>query len=112
MSKRQELIEKYTAALEKIGMDVDEELLTAVTIACGPSIYNADSSTVSATSEGEMLTVQNNFCTKKLGIADEAAAKAAVEKAVDAYGRSNTNKYRAVLYYIITKQQGKESVFA
>jgi len=47
MSKRQELIEKYADALRKIGMDVDTDLLTAVTIACGPSIYNSDSSSVS-----------------------------------------------------------------
>ena len=112
MSKRQELIEKYAEALSKIGMDADMKLLTAVTIACGPSMYNADSSSVSASSRDELLTVQNNFCMKKLGMADEDSAMGAVQKAIETYGRSNTNKYRAVLYYIITKQQGKEVVFS
>lgn len=112
MSKRAELIEKYAAALKGIGMDPDMDLLTKVTIACGPSIYNADSSTVSAGAREELLTVQNNFCMKKLGMTDEDAAMGAVQKAIETYGRSNTNKYRAVLYYIITKQQGKEGVFA
>ncbi|QIK41945.1 DUF2853 family protein [Pontivivens nitratireducens] len=112
MSKRQELIEKYADALRKIGMDVDTDLLTAVTIACGPSIYNSDSSSVSSSSTSELQTVQNNFCMKKLGMTDADSAMGAVQKAIETYGRSNTNKYRAVLYYIITKQQGKESVFA
>ncbi|WP_316015198.1 DUF2853 family protein [Roseobacter sp. HKCCA0434] len=113
MSKRAELIQKYIADLkDKTGMDADEDLMTKVTIACGPSIYNADSSSVSAGSREELLTVQNNFVMKKLGITDEDSAMGAVQKAIETYGRSNRNKYRAVLYYIITKQQGKESVFA
>ena len=113
MSKRAELIEKYAADLnDKTGMDADMDLLTKVTIACGPTIYNADSSTVSGSSTGELETVQKNFVMKKLGISDEDAAMGAVQKAIETYGRSNRNKYRAVLYYIITKQQGKESVFA
>ncbi len=113
MSKRDELIEKYAADLkEKAGMTADMDLLKAVTIACGPSIYDADSSTVSAGSTGELQTVQKNFVMKKLGVADEDSAMGAVQKAIETYGRSNRNKYRAVLYYIITKQLGKEGVFA
>ena len=51
MSKRDELIAKYAADLkEKCGVTADMDLLTKVTIGCGPSIYNADSSTVSGSS--------------------------------------------------------------
>jgi hypothetical protein len=43
MSKRDELIEKYAADLkDKCGVTPDMDLLTKVTIGCGPSIYNAD----------------------------------------------------------------------
>ena len=50
MSKRDELIKKYAADLkDKCGVNADMDLLTKVTIGCGPSIYNADSSTVSRT---------------------------------------------------------------
>ncbi|QPH52435.1 DUF2853 family protein [Pontivivens ytuae] len=113
MSKRDDLIEKYAADLkEKAGMTADMDLLKAVTIACGPSIYDADASTVSASSTGELETVQKNFVMKKLGVTDADSAMGAVQKAIETYGRSNRNKYRAVLYYIITKQLGKEGVFA
>ena len=41
MSAREELIVKYAADLkEKCGVNPDMDLLTKVTIGCGPSIYN------------------------------------------------------------------------
>ena len=62
MSKRDELIVKYAADLkDKFGVTPDMDLLTKVTIGCGPSIYNADSSTVSGSDESEIATVKNNF---------------------------------------------------
>ena len=55
MGKRDDLIAKYAKDLEeKCGMKPDMKLLTAVTIACGPSIYRNDASTVSATQKGRI----------------------------------------------------------
>jgi len=52
MNKRDELIEKYAIDLrEKCNVIPDLALLRKVTIGCGPSIYNKDSSTVSGTDE-------------------------------------------------------------
>mgnify|MGYP000303676558 CR=1 FL=1 len=102
MSKRDDLIQKYAADLkEKCDVEADMELLTRVVIACGPSIYNADSSTVSSSSTDELKTVQHNWVMKKLGVTDEDSAMGAVQEAVRIYGHSNRNKYRAVLYYLI-----------
>ena len=62
MSKRDDLIAKYAADLkDKCGMTANMDLLTKVTIGCGPSIYNADASTVSGSDEKELATVKNNF---------------------------------------------------
>ena len=62
MAKRDELITKYVADLkEKCGVTADMDLLTKVTIGCGPSIYNADASTVSGSDEKELPTVKNNL---------------------------------------------------
>lgn len=113
MGKRDELIEKYAEDLKKkCKMEPDMDLLKKVTIACGPSIYNADSSTVSSSDKGEMETVRNNFIGKKLGVTDDVAAEKALADAIKTYGKSNRNKYRAVIYYILTKNLGKEAVFA
>ena len=87
------------------------DLLTKVTIGCGPSIYNADSSTVSGSDESELATVKNNFLIKKLGLNDDANLDSGIYSVMEKYGRSNRNKYRAVVYYLLTKQFGKESVY-
>ena len=66
MSKRDELIAKYAADLkDKCGMKPDMDLLTKVTIGCGPSIYNADAATVSGSDASELATVKKNFLIKK-----------------------------------------------
>ena len=112
MSKRDELIAKYAADLkDKCGMKPDMDLLTKVTIGCGPSIYNADAATVSSSDESELNTVKNNFLIKKLGLANNSKLDDGINKVMDTYGRSNRNKYRAVVYYMLTKHFGKESTY-
>ena len=112
MSKRDELIVKYTADLkEKCSITADQALLTKVTIGCGPSIYNADSSTVSGSSESELTTIKNNFLIKKLGLKDSPDLDKGIDAVMEMYGKSNRNKYRAVVYYLLVKHFKKESVY-
>ena len=112
MSKRDELIVKYAADLkDKCGMKPDMDLLTKVTVGCGPSIYNADAATVSGSDPSELATVKNNFLIKKLGLKDNTDLDKGIDKVMDTYGRSNRNKYRAVVYYLLTKHFGKESIY-
>ena len=112
MSKRDELIALYAEDLKsKCGVTPDMDLLTKVTIGCGPSIYNADASTVAGTQESELITVKNNFLVKKLGVSASEDLDGALNKVIEQYGKSNRNKYRAVIYYLLTKHFGKESVY-
>ena len=112
MSKRAELIEKYADDLKnKCGMSPDMDLLTKVTIGCGPAIYNADASTVSGSDQAELDTVKNNFLIKKLGLSDSAALDEGINAVIETYGKSERNKYRAVVYYMLTKHFGKESIY-
>jgi len=112
MSKRDELIAKYAVDLkDKCGVNPDMDLLTKVTIGCGPSIYNADSSTVSGSDDSEIATVKNNFLVKKLGLKDSSDLDKGIAAVMDQYGQSNRNKYRAVVYYLLTKKFGKESAY-
>ena len=112
MSKRDDLIAKYAADLkDKCGMNPDMDLLTKVTVGLGPSIYNADSATVSGSDEKELATVKNNFLIKKLGLNDGSDLDKAIDSVIETYGRSNRNKYRAVIYYMLTKHFKKESVY-
>ncbi len=112
MGKRDELIAKYADDLRtKCGVEPDMNLLTKVTIGCGPSIYNADASTVAAGQDSELETVKENFLIKKLGLADSPQLMEAINSVIETYGRSERNKYRAVVYYLLTKHFGKESVY-
>lgn len=112
MSKRDELIEKYASDLkDKCGVEPDMDLLTKVTIGCGPSIYNADASTVSGSDPAELETVKKNFLIKKLGLADSPDLDKAIDAVIEKYGRSNRNKYRAVVYYLLTVHFNKQSVY-
>lgn len=112
MSARDELIVKYAADLkDKCGVNPDMDLLTKVTIGCGPSIYNDDSATVAGSQQAEMDTVKHNFLIKKLGLTDGPELDAAIDAVMEKYGRSNRNKYRVVIYYLLTTHFKKESVY-
>jgi len=112
MGKRDDLIVQYADDLKnKCGMEPDMDLLTKVTIGCGPAIYNADASTVASSQDSELETVKENFLVKKLGLDDGPALMEAINAVVEVYGKSERNKYRAVVYYMLTKHFGKESVY-
>ncbi|WDF65740.1 DUF2853 family protein [Flavobacterium sp. KACC 22763] len=112
MSKREELIKKYTTDLkEKCGIIADADLLTKVTIACGPSIYNDDASTVASSQQSELDTVKNNFLIKKLGLKSGPDLDKGLDAVLEKYGKSNKHKYRAVVYYLLTVHFKKENIF-
>lgn len=112
MNKRELLIQKYITDLEsKFNEEVDVDLLTKITIGLGPSIYNADSSTVSSSDQKEINTVKTKFLMGKLGLEDGDALDDAIDNLMVAYGKTNRSKYRAVVYYLLTKHFGKEAVY-
>ena len=113
MSKRDDLIVKYAADLkDKCGVTADMDLLTKVTVGLGPSIYNADSSTVSGSDEKELATVKNNYLIKKLGLSDSADLDKAIDSVIEKYGRSNRTKYRAVVYYLLCVHFKKQAIYS
>ena len=113
MGKRDELIAKYADDLKtKCGVTPDMALLTKVTIGCGPSIYDNDAQTVAASDSSELERVKNSFLIKKLGLKDGPALMEGINAAIDTYGKSERNKYRAVFYYLLVKHFGKEAAYA
>ncbi|MFZ1469791.1 MAG: DUF2853 family protein [Paracoccaceae bacterium] len=112
MGKRDELIAKYADDLKnKCKMNPDMDLLTKVTIGCGPSIYDNDAQTVAASDKDELERVQKNFLIKKLGLTAGPALMEGINAVVETYGKSERNKYRAPFYYMLVKHFGKESVY-
>lgn len=112
MSKRDELIEKYkTQMTEKLGLKVDDDLLLGVTKACGPSIYNKDSSQVAASDPKELERIKSNFLIKKLELKDTPKLDEGMAAVIQTYGKSTRPKYRAVFYYLLAKQFRKSGTF-
>ncbi len=113
MGQREDLIETYATDLrEKCGMEPDMDLLEKVTIGCGPAIYDADASVVASSDTDELTRIRENFLMGKLGLDDSDSLMGGIQESIRIYGRENPNKYRAVLYYMLTKHFGKESVYA
>ena len=61
--------------------------------------------------KSELETVKENFLVKKLGLKDGPELMDAINSVIETYGKSERNKYRAVVYYMLTKHFGKESVY-
>ena len=111
MSKFDEKVAQYSKFMDDKGLAYDLSLLTAVTKGLGPSIYKRDAETVSGTDAKELATVKNNFLIKKLGLADDDALDIAINKVVEAIGKSERSKYRAVVYYMLAVEFGKQSIY-
>jgi hypothetical protein len=112
MGKRDELIAKYADDLKtKCKVTPDMALLTKVTIGCGPSIYDNDAQTVAASDKEELERIKSNFLIKKLGLKDGPSLMEGINAAVETYGKSERNKFRAVFYYLLVKHFGREAAY-
>ena len=111
MSKFDEKVSLYKKFMDDRDIRSNTELLTAVTKGLGPSIYKKDAETVSGSDPRELETVKNNFLIKKLGLADTPELDEKIEEVMERIGKSERNKYRAVVYYMLVKKFDKESVY-
>lgn len=112
MSKFDEKVAQYSKFMDDKGLSYDLDLLKAVTKGLGPSIYKRDAETVSGSDAKELATVKNNFLIKKLGLDDTDALDAAIAKVIEAIGKSERSKYRAVVYYMLAVEFGKEAIYS
>jgi len=111
MSQFDEKMAKYAEELKKLGIAYEADLFEKVTKGLGPSIYNKDSEVVSCSQKSELDSVKNNFCIKKLGVADEQKIDAAIAAVCEKLGSSNKNKYRAIFYYLLVKELKAEGIY-
>lgn len=104
-SKKDILVEKYVKHLkERVGeKKPDMDLLNKCVTACGPTIYNKDSSLVATSDVEELKTIAKGFVTKKLGVTDWDVVKKAMDVATEKYGKSYPGKQRPVYYYLLAK---------
>ena len=110
MSKLQEKIDLYTGSAEKLGIELNADLVELVTKGLGPSIYKEEAEWVSSSNKDELETIKKNFLIKKLGLEkDDESLDASIAKVVDTLGTANRKKYRALFYYLLVKETGAEA---
>ena len=109
MNKFDEKVALYKKFMDDRDIRSNSELLTAVTKGLGPSIYKKDAETVSGSDPRELETVKKNFLMKKLGLADTPELNEKIGEVMERIGKSERNKYRAVVYYMLVKKFNKES---
>lgn len=111
MSKFDEKVALYKKFMDDKNLHSKTDLLVAVTKGLGPSIYKADAETVSGTDPKELATVKNNFLIKKLGLPDSSELDEKINEVLEAIGKSERKKYRAVVYYMLVEKFNKASLY-
>lgn len=112
MGRRDVLIAKYAKDIEdSLAQTPDIDLLTKVTIGCGPSIYVPDGETVAASDEAEVARIRDGYLKQRLGLPEGVELDTGLQQVLDDYGSANQNRYRAVVYYMLCRHFGRESAY-
>ena len=96
----------YLADVKKYDAGASADVVAKIVKHLGIALRNRDSSLVSCTDPKELDRVKANWIGKKLGVADDAKASAAVEAVCKAMAGDNT-KSRVTFYYLAAKNLGK-----
>lgn len=112
MGKFDEVVAQLREEGKKIGLRVDEKLLTAVAKGMGPSLYKADAAKVAFSDKAELERLKDSFLVKKLGLPNDDKLDKALAEVKEKFGASNRNKWRALTYYMLVKKFKKEDVYA
>ncbi|WP_287417995.1 DUF2853 family protein [Oceanithermus sp.] len=106
-----ELLSKTLEAVRKYDPKPDEALIAALVKNYALVMRRPDTALVSCSDPKELATVKKNFLIKKLGLQDGPGLDAAVQKVCERM-KAERRKSRAVFYYLLVKDLGRERVFA
>lgn len=96
----------YLAEVRKYDAEASEETVKKIVRHLGIALRNRDSALVSCSDPEELARVQAKWCAKKLGVTDEAAGMAAIEKAC-ADMKADRSKERVTFYYLVARHLDK-----
>ena len=112
MGRRQELVTLYANELvEKCRMEPDDVLLEKIAVGCGPAIYHPDEQFVFASRQGDLTGIKRNLLIRKLALEDGPELMAAIKSVLATYKAPESQRYRAVVYYMLVKHFGREQQY-
>jgi TusA-related sulfurtransferase len=96
----------------KLNLGISDDLLHRVTKSLGPSIYDLDTEVIACGQKDELEALKKNFIKKQLEVtADDEAIDKAIDEVCEEMGRSNSVKFRALFYILLTRKFNKESFY-
>lgn len=98
--------------VKKYVPDADDKAIAGIVKYCGIALQSKDASLVSISDKGECANVREKFLKKKLALSDDDAT---LDKAIQAVGetmKSERQKNRVTVYYLLAKHFDKLSTFA
>jgi hypothetical protein len=96
----------HVAAVKKYAPKASDETIAKIVRHLGIALRNRDSSLVAASDPGELKTVHDSWCKKKLGLTDDKAIDAAI-KQVATTMHGDHDKSRVAFYYLLAEHFGK-----
>ncbi len=113
MSLKEEKIALYADDIKKFNNGkVKENLLNAIVNHLGIAIQSKDAERVSCSDINELDRVRENFLRKKLERTEsDEELNRSIKEICEQLGTSNTNKFRATFYYLLTKKYNADSAF-
>ena len=95
----------YFADVKKYDTSADEAKVAKIVKHLGIALRNRDSSMVSCSDPKELARVQEKWCAKKFGVAEEPGMTAI--EATCAAMKGDNSKSRVTFYYLVAKELGK-----
>lgn len=96
----------HLADVRRYDAAADEAIVEKIVKHLGIALRSRDASLVSVTDPEEVKRVRTSWVGKKLGVADDATADAAIQHVADVM-KGDRNKHRVTFYYLTAKQLGK-----
>lgn len=97
---------EYLADVKKYDAGASEDVVKKIVRHLGIALRNRDSSMVACSDQSELDRVRQKWCGKKLGVTDDGAANAVIEKVCQEMSADRT-KSRVTFYYLVAKHLGK-----
>jgi hypothetical protein len=97
----------YSTDIKKYTSSVNEGAVKSIVKYCGIALQSKDASLVASTDPTELARVRDNFMKKKLGLTDaDAALDASITSVMDKM-KSERNKSRVTVYYLLAEKHAK-----
>lgn len=95
----------HEADLKKHVPNADKAKVDAIIKYLGIALQKRDSSMVATSDKEEMTRIRDGYAKKKLGLSDDKAIDAALQKVADKM-KGDRNKSRVCFYYLLAEETG------